>query len=223
MQIDISKPSATMLQLALDTLFLNEAKKVLNEVADLIDIIELGTPFILRYGIRAIEVIKKMFPHLKLLADFKIADAGKYESQLAFDAGADIVTVLATSKDSTIKAAIKQAEKSNKSIMVDMIGVDSIDKRAAEVDKMNVDYICAHTGYDEQNLNKNPLTNLLKIKKSIIRAKIAVAGGIKLSNLEKIMHEKPDIVIIGSGIINCSDIRLITIKIKKIINLKRYI
>ena len=37
--------------------------------------------------------------------DLKIADAGAEESQMALDAGADIVTVLATASDNTIRKA----------------------------------------------------------------------------------------------------------------------
>jgi len=208
-----------MLQLALDTLYLDEAKKVLSEVEDLIDIAELGTPFILRYGVKAIDECRKCFPHLTILADFKIADAGEYESQIAFDAGADIVTVLAAAENSTIEASVRQALKSKKRIMVDMIGINPglIEKRAAEIDAMNPGYICAHTGYDEQNSGKNPLVNLIKIKNNISLAKIAVAGGINLLNLENIMAEKPDVVIIGSGITSCEDIRGTALKIKDII------
>lgn len=87
MQLDISQKEervfyAPMLQLALDIISLNEAKTVLREVKDYIDIIEIGTPFILRYGIKAIKEIKKIYPLLTLLADFKIADAEEYESHL---------------------------------------------------------------------------------------------------------------------------------------------
>ncbi|MHB1335957.1 MAG: orotidine 5'-phosphate decarboxylase / HUMPS family protein, partial [Candidatus Humimicrobiaceae bacterium] len=141
---DKRKYPGSMLQLALDIIDLNKAKIVLHEVADYIDIVEIGTPFIIRYGIKVVEEIKSIFPYLPLLADLKIADAGEYESQMAFKSGADIVTVLAAAADSTIRAAIKQAVKSNKSVMIDMIGINDIEKRTSEIDKMGVNYICAH-------------------------------------------------------------------------------
>ncbi len=63
---------------------------------------------------RAIKETRKSFSAIRILADFKVADAGEYESQMAFDAGADIATVLGTSPDSTIKATLRQAEKIRK-------------------------------------------------------------------------------------------------------------
>ena len=38
--------------------------------------------------------IKERFPCLEVLCDTKIMDAGAYEARLAFEAGADYVTVL---------------------------------------------------------------------------------------------------------------------------------
>ena len=40
---------------------------------------------------------------LEVLCDAKIMDAGAYEAQLAYDAGADYVTVLGITDDLTIK------------------------------------------------------------------------------------------------------------------------
>jgi len=218
---DKRKYLGSMLQIALDMIDLNKAKTVLYEVEDYIDIVEIGTPFIIRYGIKVVEEIKSIFSHLPLLADLKIVDAGEYESQMAFESGADIVTVLAAAEDSTIRATVKQAVKSKKSVMIDMIGINEIEKRTVEIDKMGVNYICAHTGFDEQNKGKNPLINLVKVKNNTRNAKIAVAGGINLSNLNNILDENPDIVIIGSGIISEADRKGAAIKIKKIINKRR--
>lgn len=213
--------SGFMLQLALDTIDLNMAKVVLQEVADYIDIVEIGTPFIIRYGIKVVEEIKSMFPRLPLLADLKIADAGEYESQMAFKSGADIVTVLAAAEDSTIRVAVKEAVRSKKSIMIDMIGINDVEKRTLGIDKMGVNYICAHLGFDEQNKGNDLLKNLIKVKNNTQNAKIAVAGGINLLNLNNILDENPDIIIIGSGIISEVDRKGTVIKIKKIINQRR--
>ncbi len=207
-----------LLQLALDITTIDEAKAILEEVKDFIDIIEIGTPFILRYGIEPIREIKRSYPLSTILADFKIADAGEYESRLAFDAGADIVTLLAAAPDSTIKTVIRQAEIDHKSIMIDTVGLDDIGKRVSEIDQMGVHYICAHTGLDEQIIGVSTLANLSKVKDHTRHAKVAVAGGISLSNLDAILEKKPDIVIIGSSITSAVDRKNMAIKIKKIID-----
>lgn len=82
------------LQLALDELTLPEALVFIDKVVDDVDIIEVGTPFLIREGVNAIKAIKEKYPHKEVLADAKIMDGGHFESQLLFDAGADYVTVL---------------------------------------------------------------------------------------------------------------------------------
>lgn len=210
--------SRPLLQLALDITTIDEAKAFVQELKDYVDMIEIGTPFILKYGIRPVEEIKRLYPLLPLLADFKIADAGEYESHMAFHAGADIVTVLAAAPDSTIQSVIKQALIDKKSVMVDTVGIHDIAARVAKIDAMGVSYICAHTGLDEQIKGVSTLENLVQVKNNTKHAKVAVAGGIKLSNLESILEKEPDIIIIGAGITSAEDRKSTAARIRKIID-----
>lgn len=63
------------LQLALDELTLPEAMVFMDKVVDDVDIIEVGTPFLIREGVNAIKAIKEKYPHKEVLADAKIMDA----------------------------------------------------------------------------------------------------------------------------------------------------
>lgn len=204
------------LLMALDFITLPGAKAVLKEVGDSIDIVEIGTPFIVKEGIKAVEEIRKEFPLLKIMADLKIMDAGEYEAKMAFEAGADIITVLGVSDNATIKAAVEQGKKFNKSIMIDMIGVGDMADRTAEIDKLGVDYICVHTAFDIQSTGKNPLIELQIVKSVVKNAKPAVAGGIKLSTIRDVVLEKPAIVIVGGGITSQSDKRKAALEMQKI-------
>lgn len=204
------------LLMALDFITLEGAKVILKEVGDSIDIVEVGTPFVVKEGIKAVEEIRKEFPLLKIMADLKIMDAGEYEAKMAFEAGADIVTVLGVSDESTIKGAVEQAKIFNKSIMIDMIGVQDIAKRTAEIDKLGVDYICVHTAFDVQATGKNPLDELQIVKSVVKNAKAAVAGGIKLDTIKEIVNENPAILIVGGGITSQPDKRKTALEMKKI-------
>lgn len=206
------------LQLSLDIIDIADAKALLKEVINAIDIIEVGTPFIIKEGLRAVEELRKEYPNLLLLADLKIMDAGEYEAKMAFDAGADIITVLGVADDATIKGAVHAAKGCNKFVMVDMIGVKDIEQRAKEIDLMEVDYICVHTAFDVQSQGRNPLSELQIINKVIKCAKIAVAGGIKLNTLEAIVNEKPEIVVVGGGITGQKDRRQATLAMREIID-----
>jgi 3-hexulose-6-phosphate synthase len=205
-----------MLQLALDTFGLKDAKYLLNEVSDIIDIVEIGTPLIIKEGIGAVRKIKNNFPFLRLLADLKIADGGYYESQLAFDAGADIVTVLGNSENETIESAVLKAKESVKEVMIDMINVIDVRTRAVEVEELDIDYICVHTASDAKSTKTPPLEELQTVKKVVNKVKIAIAGGIDSVSIDSIVKENPEIVIVGSWITKSENSREVAHTIKKL-------
>ncbi|NIK79179.1 3-hexulose-6-phosphate synthase [Paenibacillus castaneae] len=206
------------LQLALDLVDIPEAKRVVAEVADYIDIVEIGTPVVINEGLKAVKEIKAAFPNLRVLADLKIMDAGGYEVMKASESGADIITVLGVSDDSTIKGAVDEAKKHNKKIMVDMINVKDIEGRAKEIDALGVDYICVHSGYDHQAAGKNSFEELLAIKRVVKHAKTAIAGGIKLSTLPEVIKAEPDLVIVGGGITSQEDKKATAAEMKKLVS-----
>ncbi|MCM3628733.1 3-hexulose-6-phosphate synthase [Paenibacillus glycanilyticus] len=205
------------LQLALDLVNIPEAKQVVKEVAPYIDIVEIGTPVVINEGLRAVKEIKDEFPALKVLADLKIMDAGGYEVMKASEAGADIITVLGVSDDSTIKGAVDEARKQNKKIMVDMINVKDIAARAVEIDSLGVDYICVHSGYDHQAAGKNSFEDLATIKRVVKQAKTAIAGGIKLQTLPEVISAQPDLVIVGGGITGAGDKQAVAAQMQQLI------
>ncbi|WP_163140419.1 3-hexulose-6-phosphate synthase [Cytobacillus firmus] len=206
------------LQLALDLVNIPEAIELVKEVEEHIDIVEIGTPVVINEGLHAVKAVKKAFPNLKVLADLKIMDAAGYEVMKASEAGADIVTILGTSEDMSIKGAVEEAKKQGKKILVDMIAVKDLAGRAKEVDAMGVDYICVHTGYDLQAVGKNSFEDLQTIKGVVKNAKTAIAGGIKLDTLPEVIKVKPDLVIVGGGITGQADKKAAAAKMQQMIN-----
>ncbi|MBU7410212.1 orotidine 5'-phosphate decarboxylase / HUMPS family protein, partial [Staphylococcus aureus] len=138
------------LQLAIDLLDQKEAAKLAQEVEEFIDIVEIGTPIVINEGLSAVEHMSKSVTNTQVLADLKIMDAASYEVSQAIKFGADIVTILGVSEDASIKSAIEEAHNNGKELLVDMIAVQNLEQRAAELDKMGADYIAVHTGYDLQ-------------------------------------------------------------------------
>ncbi|MEH7329962.1 3-hexulose-6-phosphate synthase [Priestia megaterium] len=205
------------LQLALDLVNISEAKEVVQEVQEYIDIVEIGTPVVINEGLKAVKEIKEAFPSLKVLADLKIMDAGAYEVMKASEAGASIITILGTTDDSTIKGAVEEAKKQGTQILVDMINVKNLEQRAKEVDALGVDYICVHTGYDLQAEGETPFEQLQTIKRVVKNAKTAVAGGIKLNTLPEVVQSQPDLVIVGGGITSEKDKRNVAEEMKKVV------
>ena len=193
------------LQAALDTLTLNECIDLLEETQWSIDIAEVGTPFVIEEGMVPVNEFKKQFPEIEVLADVKIMDAGEYEADKCFEAGADICTVLGVSHDETIEGVVRSAKKHGKKVMVDMIAVSDLKKRTQEVDEMGVDYICVHTAFDVQKFGQDPLDDLKIVNSVIKNAKSAVAGGVKLETVDEIVNEGAEIIVVGGAICNAKD------------------
>lgn len=193
------------LQLALDDLSLEQAAKLVEKVQDYIDIIEIGTPFVIEEGMRAVKYFKENFPEKEVLADLKIMDAGYYEAESAFKVGADYVTVLGITDILTIKECIQAAKKYGKYVVVDMICVEDMPKKIQELESIGADYLAVHVGVDQQAVGRKPIDDLKIMRQYATKAKIAVAGGINSNTIEEYMKLSPDIVIVGSGVAHAKD------------------
>ncbi|MEW8963719.1 3-hexulose-6-phosphate synthase [Staphylococcus arlettae] len=193
------------LQLAIDLLNKEEAAELANKVKDYVDIVEIGTPIVINEGLPSVQHLNDNVDGVKVLADLKIMDAADYEVSQAVKFGADVVTILGVAEDASIKAAVDEAHKHGKQLLVDMIAVQDLEKRAKDLDDLGADYIAVHTGYDLQAEGQSPLESLRKVKTVISNSKVAVAGGIKPDTIKDIVSENPDLIIVGGGIANADD------------------
>lgn len=193
------------LQVALDTLSLEECIQLLEQTKGSVEIAEVGTPFIIEEGMVPVKEIHKTFPEIEVLADAKIMDAGEFEADKCFEAGASIVTVLGVSHDETIQGVVRSAKNHNGKVMVDMINVHDLATRTKEIDEMDVDYICVHTAFDVQQSSQDPLEELKIVNKVINHAKSAVAGGVKLETIQDIVNEGAEIIVVGGAICNAKN------------------
>ncbi len=193
------------LQLAMDTLSLDEALVLMEDIYPYIDIAEVGTPLVYRSGLEAIRRIRANFPELYILCDGKIMDAGAYESGEQFEAGANCISVLGVTDDATIRACVEEAKKYHGEVSVDTICILDLIKRMEEVERMGVDYISVHTGVDQQAKGRTPLDDLKEIKACVKHSRISVAGGINVDTVEEYLALDPDVVIVGGGILGQED------------------
>lgn len=205
-------------QLALDMVTAEKGKEVALAVKDLVGVVELGTPFVFTNPIGVIREFKELLPGVKVLADYKIMDGGEIIASLAYDGGADITTVSARTWDDTIKAALKAARDRGRLLMADLMAVPDgeIAKRGKEMEDLGVDYICVHRPVKVSGSSspEEPLKNLRAALSG--KAKIAVAGGIDLETLKRIVPHQPDLVIVGSAITSAADPRAYVLAMREI-------
>lgn len=193
------------LQLALDDISLADALVLVQKVRNYVDIIEIGSPFIIEEGMRAVREFRRCFPEKEILADTKIMDAGDYEAELTFLAGADYCTVLGVTDIRTVQGCLAAAKRYQKKVFVDMICVEEVEKRVAGLEGIGVDCIGVHVGVDQQAAGITPLAALERMKKASRHAQISVAGGINQDTVGDYIKMGADIVIVGGGINHADD------------------
>jgi len=189
----------TKLQVALDGT-LESALSILERVHPFIDIVEVGTPLIFREGMHGVRKIRELYPDLDILADLKIMDAGEDETQIALEAGANLVTVMGVTNDETIQGTIKAVNAMGGQVMVDMMQVSDLVTRGRELFNMGCDILCVHTAYDVQSRQSSPYNALKLLRDKFPHAKLAIAGGVTVSQLDNILPYQPDVIVVGSAI-----------------------
>ena len=204
-----------ILQVALDFVDLPRALKVAVEsISGGADWIEAGTPLIKSIGLESVRELRKRFPKHLIVADMKTMDVGRAEVEIAAKAGASIISIMAAASDSTIKDAIRAANNYGARIMVDLLGVSSIVKRAKEVEKFGADYLGIHISIDEQMEGKISFEIVKKLSQET-NLPIAVAGGINSETVVDAINAGASVVIVGGAITKAENAKIATQKIKK--------
>lgn len=192
------------LQVAIDLLTTEAALELAAKVSPYVDIIELGTPLIKAEGLNVIKEMKSAHPDKLVFADMKTADTGALEAEMAFNAGADLVTVMGAVDDATIKGAVEAAHKLGKKVVVDTIGVQNRVQRAKEVSAFGVAFVELHAGLDEQAL---PGYSIQKLIAEGIEAQVpfSVAGGVNIDNVKDVVAAGATVVVAGGSIYGAKD------------------
>lgn len=204
------------IQLAMDVTTTKEAIDLLEEVGDYIDIAEIGSPLVLCEGLHAVKEIRKRFPDKTLLVDSKIADAAYWMAGLAYDAGADIVTVMGAANDYTIMEFVRVAHEHGKLAEVDMMGVENVEKRAQELLDMNVDIIGMHASAEALRPHEVHINKIRRMMSVVPKEKACVANSLTFETMERVLPYQPGIVVISSPILSADDKRAAAAKVKEI-------
>jgi len=192
-------------QMALDSLDFDATVALATAVAPHVDILEIGTPCIKHNGIKLLETLRAKFPNNKILVDLKTMDAGFYEAEPFYKAGADICTVLGCADIGTIKGVIDVANKYGKKAQVDLINVGDKEARTKEVAKLGAHIIGVHTGLDQQAAGQTPFADLAMVAGLKLGVDISVAGGVKAGTAAQVRDAGASIIVAGAAIYGAAD------------------
>lgn len=190
------------LQVALDYTSLPPALVMAALVAPEVDIIEIGTPLCKAAGIDAIHAIREICPDKLILADFKTPDVGGIEAAMAFEAGADMITVIGGAAMATVEEALAETRKWGKEMLMELTGVRDILARAAEWRQIGVERLVYHREWDAQTAGREwEESDKATIRQLIdMGYKVTVTGGLTLELLPFFADLSPAVLICGRGI-----------------------
>lgn len=189
------------IQLAMDIPSLGKAISLSMMVQDYIDFIEVGTPLIKKEGEKAIQVMRECFPKKIIVADMKTMDGGEHESELAFEAGADITVVMGCADDTTIELVVGVALKRHKKVIIDLLGIRDLEERVKTFASLAGNAtLLVHTASDRCQRKKTDPFEDLEVVGKFSSLPLAVAGGINLNIIQRIKEYHPSVVVIGSAI-----------------------
>jgi bifunctional enzyme Fae/Hps len=213
------------IQVALDHPALEKQIKVVKQLpkSDRI-LLEIGTPFLKKYGMESIKQIREVAKEKFIVADLKTLDVGKLEVDFAFDATADAVVASGLAATASLDKFILEAQRLGIHAFVDTMEVQNPIEKLGSL-KQTPDVVIIHRGIDvEQSTTgeSSPdaaqkarwalvpkIKELYKDQKKASgkdRVLVAVAGGIEPSTAVYALEQGADILIVGRFIASAKDV-----------------
>lgn len=207
------------LQLAIDHGKEHEILAVVEKVAPEVDIIEIGFPMVVTYGLGLVEKIRELVPAKPICVDVKVFHGGTGVTSRCFDAGANIVSVLSVAPNPVIEKMVAKAKTYDGDILCDMSApARMVGQRTAEVDQLGVDYIMVPTGFKpdyDYDIDKprrwsfrprvKPMDLAGVVKRNTHHAKLALSTGIDESNIRQVVDMNPGLIVVGRAILDQVD------------------
>ena len=159
-------------------------------------LIEAGTPFIKREGLRGVSLIRSLWPY-GLVADLKTSDGGAEEVALVASAGASAATVLGSCPTETLRLFIEACASRGLDSLVDLLGVaDPLHVlRPLRIPPAGV---VLHLGRDEENTRGKVIeyrhVNRIHSKYDVA---ISAAGGVDLHGARSAIFNGANIVVVN--------------------------
>ena len=159
-------------------------------------ILEAGTPFLKREGMRGVRALRALWPH-NVLADLKTADGAVGEVAMAAGAGASMATVLGACPAETLNLFIETCAHYGLDSFVDLIGLGDplgVLRRLRHSPRG----VILHLGRDEESTRGKTIqyqhVNRILSKFDVA---IAAAGGVDLKGASSAVFNGASVVVVN--------------------------
>ncbi|MBQ6395235.1 MAG: orotidine 5'-phosphate decarboxylase [Atopobiaceae bacterium] len=224
---------------ALDyNLTMEDAYRIVDATLKDVEVFEVGTPFLHdHYGLHCVRAMRANYPGIYLYVDTKIGrssatggesfvniNGNAYDvAAQAFEAGGDIVTVLAYSDDKMIEDVVLAAKRYGGEVLADLMEIDDVATRAKQLEELGVDYVSANKVYVNRPVEEGPfvyqpLVDLAAITPVLKKARTSIQGGVTLENIRDIAVYRPSLICIGRGIYAAEDPRAAAAEFRAILD-----
>ncbi len=167
-----------------------------------VDWLEAGTPLILAEGMHGVRALRQEFPKAPIVADLKTMDGAGLEAEMMFQAGAHMTVVMGQAHDASIIEQVKMARRYGGKVMCDVMLCTDKPGRARQAEKLGVDYIVVHTGFDERNMvhGLSPLNDLPAILDAV-SIPVQAVGGLSIDQAIQTLELGAEIVVFGAPLV----------------------
>ena len=167
-----------------------------------VDWLEAGTPLLLGEGLHAVEKLRARFPKHPIVADLKTMDGGYLEAEMMAKAGADFVVVMGRAHEATIRRVVEAGRDFNIRVMGDNLGADDRVACATWMERLGVDVIVHHIGFDERAMIRglSPLDELDDVVRSVT-IPVQAVGGLSIDQAIECARRGARLVVVGAPLV----------------------
>jgi 3-hexulose-6-phosphate synthase len=201
--MDLKSLTHPIVQLSLDLTSIDDAiDTAAIGVEAGVDWLEAGTPLLLGEGLHAVEKLRARFPKHPIVADLKTMDGGYLEAEMMAKAGADFVVVMGRAHEATIRRVVEAGRDFNIRVMGDNLGADDRVGCAKWMERLGVDVIVHHIGFDERAMIRglSPLDELDDVVRSVT-IPVQAVGGLSIDQAIECARRGARLVVVGAPLV----------------------
>jgi len=192
-----------IVQLSLDLTSLDEALETAAIAVEAgVDWLEAGTPLLLAEGLRGVERLRARFPDHPIVADLKTMDGGYLEAEMMAKAGASFVVVMGRAHEATVRRVVDAARDYGIKVMGDNLAADDRIACAAWMERLGVDFIVHHIGFDERAMIRglSPLDELDAVVRAVT-IPVQAVGGLSIQQAIECPARGAPLVVVGAPLV----------------------